>query len=430
MALTKVTYSMIDGITVNVLDYGADPTGVSDSSAAIQAAVDAIPSVGGVVYLPGGTYLVNTKITLKGRLSLIGESRNNAFIKAGTVGMTVLEQNGSAYNMRIKHINIDGDGKAAYGISMVSPNQASSAHHVLEDIEVYNCTTNCIYLKEHIYLRLVQVYASDAPTVVAIENVNSPVLDQCLIHNSTSNACLSITGGAQSYLRQVNLYNDTAFSSTQLMLIDGHHGGTFFMCTFEPQGAGNVTNSLTLQDTVTGNCTDNQFIACRFIGLGTTQTHAIEIGSSGTVYKTIIENCQFIKPSATNSILITNHTTTQIIDSVDLVSYDTPVFFPVTVTNSTGNPVYTQQLPGVFDNFAPTVDNAINFGSLGRRISNSYAVNFRPGVGTSLWTSAADSPEGVVTAPIGSFYTRTNGGAGTTLYVKESGTGNTGWVAK
>lgn len=42
----------------------------------------------------------------------------------------------------------------------------------------------------------------------------------------------------------------------------------------------------------------------------------------------------------------------------------------------------------------------------------------------------AGSPEGVVTAPIGAFYSRTDGGAGTSFYVKESGTGNTGWVAK
>lgn len=40
------------------------------------------------------------------------------------------------------------------------------------------------------------------------------------------------------------------------------------------------------------------------------------------------------------------------------------------------------------------------------------------------------TPEGVVTANIGSIFLRTNGGASTTLYVKESGTGNTGWVAK
>jgi hypothetical protein len=40
------------------------------------------------------------------------------------------------------------------------------------------------------------------------------------------------------------------------------------------------------------------------------------------------------------------------------------------------------------------------------------------------------TPEAAVTAPVGTLYLRTNGGANTTLYVKESGTGNTGWVAK
>jgi hypothetical protein len=42
----------------------------------------------------------------------------------------------------------------------------------------------------------------------------------------------------------------------------------------------------------------------------------------------------------------------------------------------------------------------------------------------------AGSPEGVVTAGVGSTYQRSDGGAGTCFYVKESGSGNTGWVAK
>lgn len=42
----------------------------------------------------------------------------------------------------------------------------------------------------------------------------------------------------------------------------------------------------------------------------------------------------------------------------------------------------------------------------------------------------AGSPEGSVSATVGSLYTRTDGGANTTLYIKESGSGNTGWVAK
>jgi hypothetical protein len=40
------------------------------------------------------------------------------------------------------------------------------------------------------------------------------------------------------------------------------------------------------------------------------------------------------------------------------------------------------------------------------------------------------SPEGAVTAPVGAIYHRTDGGANTSIYVKESGSGNTGWTAK
>lgn len=39
MSLTKVSYSMIDSAPVSVIDFGADPTGVSDCSAAVQAAI-------------------------------------------------------------------------------------------------------------------------------------------------------------------------------------------------------------------------------------------------------------------------------------------------------------------------------------------------------------------------------------------------------
>lgn len=40
------------------------------------------------------------------------------------------------------------------------------------------------------------------------------------------------------------------------------------------------------------------------------------------------------------------------------------------------------------------------------------------------------SPENVITAKIGSLASRSDGGAGTSLYVKESTTGNTGWIGK
>ena len=47
-----------------------------------------------------------------------------------------------------------------------------------------------------------------------------------------------------------------------------------------------------------------------------------------------------------------------------------------------------------------------------------------------LVRSGEGSPEGVVSAPVGTLYLDSSGSAGTTLYVKESGSGSTGWAAK
>ena len=48
----------------------------------------------------------------------------------------------------------------------------------------------------------------------------------------------------------------------------------------------------------------------------------------------------------------------------------------------------------------------------------------------SVIASGTGSPEGVVTAQVGSIYTNTSGSTSTTLYIKTSGSGNTGWTAK
>lgn len=67
---------------------------------------------------------------------------------------------------------------------------------------------------------------------------------------------------------------------------------------------------------------------------------------------------------------------------------------------------------------------------LGGALAASRQAELQMGSATVRWLSGAGSPEGVVTGAVGSLYTRTDGGAGSTLYVKESGAGNVGWVAK
>lgn len=80
--------------------------------------------------------------------------------------------------------------------------------------------------------------------------------------------------------------------------------------------------------------------------------------------------------------------------------------------------------------FTPVGDNTQSLGKQANRWIDAYAARLRPGAGNVIWTSGTGTPEGAVTAVVGSMFTRTDGGSATTLYVKETGTGNTGWVAK
>jgi len=66
---------------------------------------------------------------------------------------------------------------------------------------------------------------------------------------------------------------------------------------------------------------------------------------------------------------------------------------------------------------------------------NAPATINAPGPLGIQWTNSklyagSGSPENAIAATIGSLYLRTDGGTGSTFYVKESGAGKTGWVAK
>jgi hypothetical protein len=60
MPLTKVSYSMTTGAPLNILDYGADPTGVADSSAAFALVVGSNRNV----IVPAGNYRFTSTVTI------------------------------------------------------------------------------------------------------------------------------------------------------------------------------------------------------------------------------------------------------------------------------------------------------------------------------------------------------------------------------
>lgn len=107
MSLTKVSYSLINGAPINVLDYGADPTGVSDSTTALQAAVNA----GSVVEFPAGEYLISANINLPASVALIGAGYEFVTIKA-TVRREMISAGGTSpsngNNLFVKGLTFSG----------------------------------------------------------------------------------------------------------------------------------------------------------------------------------------------------------------------------------------------------------------------------------------------------------------------------------
>jgi hypothetical protein len=93
MSLTKVSYSMIEAAPVNVADFGAVGDGVTDDTAAIQAAINSISEFqsGEIVFAPGKGYLVTDTISTNNRFLKISGNKAGLRIDASFTGTYVLE---------------------------------------------------------------------------------------------------------------------------------------------------------------------------------------------------------------------------------------------------------------------------------------------------------------------------------------------------
>lgn len=83
-APTDVTLQTIRGM-VSVLDFGADPTGVVDSTTAFQNAVNAV-SAGGILLIPGSGYNISGTVTIANPMTIMGSNFINS--STGTINAT------------------------------------------------------------------------------------------------------------------------------------------------------------------------------------------------------------------------------------------------------------------------------------------------------------------------------------------------------
>jgi hypothetical protein len=135
MSLTKVSYSMIQGECANVLDFGADPTGATDSTAAFNAAIANNRSV----FIPDGTYTVSDVGVVDG-LQITGNNVRNVLLQVGTNGSGAFTYAtaGVGTGMRFSNFSITAKSSVTNAIGFKQTNKAAyTAYTIFEDIETF-----------------------------------------------------------------------------------------------------------------------------------------------------------------------------------------------------------------------------------------------------------------------------------------------------
>jgi len=259
--------------SVSVLDFGADPSGSTDSTSAIQAAITA--AAGGTLIFPKGTYLCGAlTIPPASNTEIWGQNAVINFNSTGAALFSIGTAVGSDYNVNI-HIHgfiLNGQAKiASVGLFI------GHMHGVrISDMQFYNFTSY--------HIRLSNAWIFQGENVV------------CQTTSGTCTSLLFIDVGTQ----QANFYNCRFLSNAgnDGVRIDQAINNAFYNCDFEGCAFGvRITQSVAVGATA---CDGNNFVNCDFEN---NNSYAFAVGpvtygnfATAAINGTNFENCNFTGP--------------------------------------------------------------------------------------------------------------------------------------
>jgi len=498
----------------DVTTYGADPTGATDSYAAIMAADAACEAAGGgVVFFPAGTYRVDSQIVISSnggspvpkmkarRWIGVGAWASGKTINSNPNGGTIIDLRDSTLPgvflnaeglLHIEGITFTQLGTAHTQKMFVVTN--TTAHFVGCGFFGHASKTATTADQDAIQFG-VTTTTIDGTTDAPFQGYGS-VVERChfnkiqrgvygrmyanalkVLHNTWwaqcgGSAAIEFDGGGDSvnynvggtivgnliecvgyvramafdwvanfYIAGNDFYDDSAIDASGYMLIGNN-------CTFNTIIAGHYVATKPLVTQVNNNtivdCNQSQAttftqpVTFTNTGNGARFTKMVGVGGGGgfdikpaAVTAESAELLRINRSAAESSNPSTNVFKVQ---QHGLITVGGDQAGNIDFKNQAGTTVAQFSAAGrTWTAFGAGGAMMINSGTGGSYLTlRNYGVKLQDQAGANeiIIRQGLNTPEGAFAAPVGSLFLRTNGGAGTTLYVKESGTGNTGWVAK
>ncbi len=140
-------------IYINVKDFGAVGDGLTDDRLAIQNAINAVPSAGGTVFFPAGTYRIApatsinsiwnlwVDLTVKSNVNLLGEGGGKSVLKADpnfSLNRFIINQEPGDSNISVKGLTFDINGTPKQYSTGSGLTFVQTSNVAINDVEIKN----------------------------------------------------------------------------------------------------------------------------------------------------------------------------------------------------------------------------------------------------------------------------------------------------
>ena len=249
--------------TVSVKDFGAVGDGVTDDTAAIQAAIDSL-STGGAVYFPEGVYSISASLVVNSpNITLYGDGASQSTIQSTSPSFWLIRYTDNADYLTVRGIYLKGSAVDAsttqYGIGY-----NTSSTEAPEYVTITNCrfayTNNGIVtgsgkywsVTENNFDHLIGVTASRGYGILAAENTAYCLFDSNNFVGSSGNGrhAVYMSVGCSYCVASNNIVSDFAQSA----LISRAASG-------QPGAIGNVITGNTVKGGGTSTTADSAAIS-------------------------------------------------------------------------------------------------------------------------------------------------------------------------